>query len=141
MYRVLMKEEIMKIPPKELDFTFSRSSGAGGQNVNKLNTKVTLTWNFTKSEALSERVKKRFQAKYSRYLTAEGLYKITSQRFRNQSRNIADCINKLEEMIEEVCVEPKRRIKTKPTKGSIAKRISDKKNKGERKQTRKKIKI
>ena len=131
----------MKIPLNELDFSFSKSSGAGGQNVNKLNTKVTLVWIIDKSKAINKRMKERFCSTYSRYLSADGLCKITSQRFRNQSRNIADCLRKLEEMIENISSEPKRRIQTKPTKGSIAKRISDKKIKGERKQTRKKFKL
>ena len=131
----------MRIPPKELDFTFSKSSGAGGQNVNKLNTKVTLIWSFDKTEALTESQKEKFRQSFSRFISVDGLCKITSQRFRNQSRNIADCISKLEEMIEQILIVPKRRIKTKPSKSSVAKRINDKKLKGEKKQTRKKYKI
>jgi len=131
----------LKIPIKEFDFSFSRSSGAGGQNVNKLNTKATLIWDMEKSESLNEKVKERFRKKFSRYLTIEGLCKVSSQRFRNQAKNISDCIRKLEEMIETVATDPKKRIKTKPSKSSIAKRISQKKLKGEKKETRKKIKL
>ena len=129
----------MKINTKEFIFTFSRSSGAGGQNVNKVNTKATLAWDITHSASIGEGVKKRFFEKFSHLITDEGLLKISSQRFRNQPQNIADCINKLYELLSQVITPPKKRIATKPSKASIAKRIKTKKNKSEIKQNRKKI--
>jgi ribosome-associated protein len=129
----------MKINTKEFIFTFSRSSGAGGQNVNKVNTKATLAWDIDHSTSIGEGVRKRFKDKFSHLITDEGLVKISSQRFRNQPQNIADCINKLYEYLTQVITPPKKRIATKPSKATIAKRIKIKKNKSEIKKSRKKI--
>ena len=129
----------MRIPIAEFDFTFARSSGAGGQNVNKVNTKVTLIWDIEDSKSVNEAVKKRFKIKYSGSINSEGVAKIVSQRYRTQPRNIADCTEKLHEMLEAVAKPPKRRIDTKPTKGSVKRRITGKKNKGEVKKNRKKV--
>jgi len=129
----------MEIPIKELNFTFARSSGAGGQNVNKVNTKVTLIWDIDSSNAISSFVKDRFKKKFSGYINAEGEVKIISQKYRVQSRNIADCSEKLHAMLESVAKPPKERIDTKPTKSSVKKRIESKKSKGEVKKNRKKV--
>ncbi|MCO4793686.1 MAG: aminoacyl-tRNA hydrolase [Bacteriovoracaceae bacterium] len=130
----------MKIPIAEFDFSFSRSSGAGGQNVNKVNTKVTLAWNIKKSKSISEAQKKRFVEKYKRFIKAEGIVKIISQRFRNQSRNIADCTEKLHAMLESISKPTKKRVNTKPPKSSKLKRLDNKKNKSDIKKSRQKVK-
>jgi ribosome-associated protein len=129
----------MKIPIAEFEFSFARSSGAGGQNVNKVNTKVTLSWDYRKSKSISEAVKKRFEKKFTTAITIDGLVKIISQRFRNQPRNIADCTEKLHEMLLKVVKPPKKRVGTKPTRGSIERRIGKKKNKAEIKKGRQKV--
>lgn len=128
----------INLPVKELDFQFSRSSGAGGQNVNKVNSKVTLRWNLRKSKSLTNAIKKRFEESYPRKISEEGVVQITSQRFRTQARNIADCVEKLHSMLEDVRQAPKYRVKTKPTRGSVEKRIKSKKNKSDTKKNRKK---
>lgn len=129
----------MKIPNSEFDFTFSRSSGAGGQNVNKVNTKATLSWNIDESKAISPAVKKRFKVKFSRFITTEGKVKIVGQRFRTQSQNIQDCIEKLHEMLEQVAKAPRKRIATKPTRSSQIKRVDSKKKNSQTKKYRKKV--
>ena len=124
-----------KIPVSEFKFSFSRSSGAGGQNVNKLNTKVTLFWDIESSPSCSAGVKKRFTDKYKR-LIIESTVVIKSQRFRAQSKNIDDCVDKLHELLASVEFAPKTRRPTKPTKGSVRKRLENKKNHSEKKKSR-----
>ncbi|MBK24779.1 MAG: aminoacyl-tRNA hydrolase [Halobacteriovorax sp.] len=130
---------VKRIPAGELDFSFSRSSGAGGQNVNKVNTKVSLRWNINKSSSLPKTAKDRFYKKFKRRISDGGVVILHSQRYRSQARNIADCIEKLHEMIEAIAKPPKKRVGTKPTRSSIEKRIKTKKSKSETKKTRQKV--
>ena len=125
----------MKIPYSEYKFTFSRSSGAGGQNVNKLNTKVTLSWDIEKSPSCYIGVRIRFLEKYQRFLVDKKVV-ITSQKHRSQAQNIDDCISKLNEMLESVAKAPKKRKPTKPTKGSVKKRLDSKKKLSSKKRFR-----
>jgi ribosome-associated protein len=117
----------MKIASSELQFTFSRASGAGGQNVNKVNSKADLAWDITRSTSISEEVKLRFKQKFHHFINDDGMVKISSKRYRNQPQNIQDCIKKLELMLEQVAKPPKNRKATKPTKSSNEKRIQSKK--------------
>ena len=118
----------LKLPMEEFTFSYSKSSGPGGQKVNKTNSKVTLRWNIKESESLRVSVKERFLEKYK--TLEDGTVVITSQRFRSQERNFADCLEKLRTMIESVKIAPKKRKATKPTKGSVEKRLKKKKGKG-----------
>jgi ribosome-associated protein len=114
------------IPMRELQFTFARSGGPGGQNVNKVNTKATLRWAVVATTSLPEAVHARFLARYRRRVTNEGDVVLTSQRFRDQSRNVADCLDKLRQMVAAVATAPARRIGTRPTRGSIERRLEGK---------------
>ncbi|MCX7666309.1 MAG: alternative ribosome rescue aminoacyl-tRNA hydrolase ArfB [Gemmataceae bacterium] len=121
--------ETIQIPDEELEWSFARSGGPGGQNVNKVASKATLRWNFSNSNALTAEIKDRLQVKYPSRVTNEGELVITSQKTRDQDRNKQDCLEKLREIIRAVLVIPKPRKKTKPTKASKARRVADKRHK------------
>ena len=129
-----MKE--ISIPLKELDFSFSRSSGSGGQNVNKVNSKVTLRWNIKHTKSIASGVVERFCAKYKAQMSEDGTILIRSEKFRTQDRNVADCIEKLQRMINLVAHPPKKRHATKPSKGSVEKRLKSKRTVSEKKKFR-----
>lgn len=128
-----------QIPLREFEFTFARSSGPGGQNVNKVNTKATLIWDFENTPSLGEAIKERFRKKYSRKINKEGKVVIHSQRFRDQGRNVADCLTKLQEWVRSIVKPPKARKPTKPSKGSIRRRLKEKKANAEKKLSRRQI--
>ena len=121
---------------REFTFTFARSGGPGGQNVNKLNTKATLRWPMKASASLPDGVRSRFLAKFGGKLTTEGDLLITSQRFRDAGRNVADCLEKLRLMLLAVAEAPKSRRPTRPTKASIHRRLDDKRRQADQKKLR-----
>ena len=129
----------IQIPLREFQFTFARSSGPGGQNVNKVNTKATLRWPVVRSTSLAEGVRERFLSRYARRITGDGDLVITSQRFRDQGRNVADCLEKLRAMLAEVAVAPRRRKKTKPTKAARERRLREKRQKADKKSSRRAV--
>lgn len=116
----------LAIPHEELAFTFARSGGPGGQNVNKLNTKAVLRWPVVSSPALSTAVRDRFVARYRRRITTEGDLVLSSQRYRDQARNVDDCLEKLREMLLEVATPPKPRKATRPTRAAVERRLAAK---------------
>ncbi len=126
----------ISIPQDELNFTYARSSGAGGQNVNKVSSKAVLRWSPLTTRTLTEPARERFLARFGSKLTKEGELLITSERHRDQGRNVADCIEKLKEMIAAVLRPPKKRKPTKPTFGSKQRRLKSKKEHGEKKAAR-----
>ena len=129
----------IQIPKSELQFSFARSSGPGGQNVNKVSSKAVLRWDVLKSATLPPDVRGRFLAKYRSRLTNEGELIITSQRYRDQPRNVADAQAKLVAMLVAVAVPPKRRKPTKPTRASIERRVKSKEAAARKKQLRRKV--
>lgn len=133
---MLRVNERISIPYTEFDFTFARSGGPGGQNVNKVNSKVTLRWDITKSPTLPQDVLARFVARYHRRMTKDGELVMNSQRYRDQGRNVADCLEKLRELLLEVAVAPRVRRPTRRTKGSVQRRLQDKKQQSDKKQSR-----
>ena len=133
---MLVVNSRLKIPLREFQFTFARSSGPGGQNVNKLNTKALLRWPVMQSPSLPASVRERLLAKHRRRVTSEGDFLIVSQRFRDAGRNVADCLEKLRQMLAEAAVPPKVRRPTKPSRASIRRRLDEKKKRSRRKQLR-----
>lgn len=121
----------------EIDFSFSRSSGPGGQNVNKVSSKATLKWNVEASSALPWKVRRRFLLKFGRRLTVEGVLVLQSDRFRDQKRNKEDCLEKLEKMLRSVEKPSPRRIKTKVPRKAIEERLESKRRRSETKLGRK----
>jgi ribosome-associated protein len=126
----------IQIPEEELRFTFVRSSGPGGQNVNKLNTKAVLRWSVQTSRGLPEDVRARFSKRFAPRITGDGEVLLTSQRFRDQRQNERDCMEKLREMLLAVATPPKRRKKTRPTRASVLRRREEKRARSRKKQAR-----
>jgi ribosome-associated protein len=134
-----MKPAPLIIPVSELTFEFVRSPGAGGQNVNKVNSKARLYWNILASSSLPEDVRERFLARWASRINAAGEVVITSDRYRDQLKNKADTQEKLAAMIAAVAVPPTPRKKTKPTRGAKERRLGDKKRRADTKAMRKKL--
>ena len=130
----------IQIPEREFKFSFSRSSGSGGQNVNKVNTKVTLHWDVEDSPSISEALRQRFIKRFASRISQEGEVVISSSRSREQARNKAQCLEKLKAMILEVASPAKKRIPTKIKKSAVERRLKDKKMKARTKERRKKPK-
>ncbi|MCB0490941.1 MAG: aminoacyl-tRNA hydrolase [Cyclobacteriaceae bacterium] len=122
----------------ELQFTTSRSSGPGGQNVNKVNSKVILRWDVANSLHLNEKQKDIILNKLKSRLTKEQVLVLQEQESRSQLVNKEEVIIKLKDLLKKAFVVKKKRKPTKPTKTSIQKRVKEKKLKGEKKQWRQK---
>jgi ribosome-associated protein len=124
----------LEIPDWELDWSYARSSGPGGQNVNKVNSKAVLRWNAWRTSCVSFEKKERLIARLAGRLTSDGCVVIASDRFRDQPRNREDCLEKLYELLEWALHEPKARKKTKQSFSS-RKRDSDSKKRDSRKKS------
>jgi ribosome-associated protein len=135
--RMLEINANLRIPKEEMEFSFARSGGPGGQNVQKVSSKVFLRWNPANSPSLPDDVKGRFLSQQHHRLTKEGDLLITSQRTRDQGQNVEDCLTKLREMITAALQPPKKRHKTRPTRGSKERRMQAKKHQARRKAGRK----
>jgi len=126
----------IRIPTAELNFSFARSGGPGGQNVNKVNSKAVMHWDVTASDALPSPVRHRFLDRYKNRLTREGVLVLHSQRYRDQARNIEDCQNRLRELVLAVVAAPVKRRATQPSRGAKQRRLQGKKQTSQKKQMR-----
>jgi ribosome-associated protein len=132
----LIVSDRLSVPLSEIEFNFARSSGPGGQNVNKVNSKAHLRWFPHANTSLPEDVRKRFLARYATQLTVEGAVVISSQQHRDQPRNVDDCLQKLSAMIYAVNAPPRRRKKTRPGRGAVERRLERKRVTSQKKQSR-----
>ena len=123
----------------ELILTASRSSGAGGQNVNKVNSKVTLRWSVKNSNLISSEQKEHLLAKLNNLLTSEGELIVTSQEHRSQLQNRDAAIQKLNKILTQSFKKRKPRKTSKPTKASIKKRLESKRRQSDKKKLRGRI--
>ncbi|MCX7034150.1 MAG: alternative ribosome rescue aminoacyl-tRNA hydrolase ArfB [Arenimonas sp.] len=116
----------LAIPDQELEERFVRSSGPGGQNVNKVSTAVELRFDVAHSPSLPEAVRERLLARRDRRITDDGVLVLSAQRFRTQDRNREDARDRLAAVIAAALTAPKKRVATKPTKGSKERRLGAK---------------
>jgi len=126
----------VRIPAGEFEWSFARSSGPGGQNVNKVNSKAVLRWSPVTSPALPDDVRQRFLTKFATQLTTEGELVIASDESRDQPKNILASLDKLRSMLQQVLVAPRKRKATKPSLGSKRRRLEGKQRQSEKKQGR-----
>jgi len=133
---VLFVNQRLAIPLTELQFHFARSGGPGGQHVNKTSTKAVLRWAAASSPSLPEPVRARFLTRYRRRITKLGDLVLSSQRFRDRGRNVADCLARLRDMLAAVAEEPVVRKATRPTRGSAVRRRQAKEARSRTKQLR-----
>lgn len=138
-----MTEEIIinnrfVVPPGEIQFRFSRSGGPGGQNVNKVSTRVELLFDLAHSTAFDQQAKQLLAAKLARHLDSTGVLSITSQESRSQFQNRRTAVQKFIALVTRALHVPRKRKATAPTHAADVKRIEHKKKRSITKQRRSK---
>ena len=128
----------IRIPDRELHWSFVRAGGPGGQNVNKVASKAVLRWDVIRSPSLPPAVKARLRSQQRGRITTEGELVLSSQRFRDQEKNRQDCLEKLLGLVRQAATTPKPRKPTRPTRGSKAARLREKRHRTTRKLGRQK---
>jgi ribosome-associated protein len=126
----------LSIDENELSFTFARSSGPGGQNVNKVETAVQLRFDVAHSPSLPPDVKARLRRLAGSRMTDDGELVITAQQYRSQHRNRSEALDRLCDLIRRASQKPRRRKATRPSKSAREKRITSKKQRGQIKKMR-----
>lgn len=132
---VYVNDELI-IPDSELDVSFMRSGGPGGQNVNKVSSAVQLRWDLAGSQRLTPRVKLRLRTLAGHRLTDDGAILIAARTQRSQEQNRRDAEQRLAELIRAALIEPKKRYATKPTRAAKQRRVDTKTKRGSSKKLR-----
>ena len=133
---MLIVDEQIRIPDDEFQFEFARAGGPGGQNVNKVASKAILRWNVVSSPSLPDAVRDRLVRRIASRLTTEGDLVISSQRTRDQGRNVADCLERVRLLVLAAARPPRPRIPTRPSAASKRRRAVEKSQRSERKRDR-----
>jgi ribosome-associated protein len=126
----------LEIPENELEFVASRSGGPGGQNVNKVSSRVTLRFNVETAGSLQPEQRQRIRAKLASRISKDGVLQVSSQRTRSQDFNREDVVVRFAELLREALHEEKPRVKTKATRISKEERLREKKMRTQVKQSR-----
>jgi ribosome-associated protein len=134
---MIQVNDVIAIPDDELEWSYARSGGPGGQNVNKVSSKAVLRWRAAASTipiplTAWARMKARFPSRF----TVDGDVVLWSQAHRDQERNRLDCETKLAEMVSASLIEPTPRKKSRPSKGAKKRRVADKRRLSAKKQSR-----
>ena len=129
----------IEIPPEAIRWQFVGSAGPGGQHVNRTSSKAVLRFSVKDSLYLPSYVVKRIEEHLKNRLTSDGDLIISSQRFREQHRNISDCLTKLSCIIEKAAVPPKVRKKTKKPRSAVMRRLTQKRHRSETKRRRRSL--
>jgi len=126
----------LEIPDAELEFVASRSGGPGGQNVNKVSSRVTLRFDLERTTAVSAEQRARIRRKLSSRINKDGVLQVSSQRTRSQDLNREDVIQRFGELLRMALREEKPRVETKATRSSKEERLREKRKRTEVKRTR-----
>ncbi|HKW49143.1 MAG TPA: alternative ribosome rescue aminoacyl-tRNA hydrolase ArfB [Gemmatimonadaceae bacterium] len=126
----------LTIPRAELSFRASRAGGPGGQHVNTSSTRVELLWDLTHSTAVSDEVRARLLTKLASRLDADGMVRVVASDRRSQAQNRESAASRLAEIVRQALVVPKKRRPTRPTTASREQRLSDKRERSNRKRDR-----
>lgn len=133
-----MINDRLTIPHAEIAFSFARSAGPGGQNVNKVNSKAILRWRPGDSTALGFGVRTRLLAQMASRLTRDGDLVIASDTHREQGRNVGECLQRLKAIVAAATKPPKHRRPTRPTRASKERRLNEKRATSAKKANRRK---